>query len=177
MFRSAYLNINPEAILENLRLDFDNGKWVPLDMDYAQFWQVFRSWFPKSCVNSYYAVFAHGDSFDTRLLKMNHFSAAQLGGDSLLTTVTTGRRNMTTLSCFGSQNTLTSTTIGAWIRTEGFGPHQTMYIPMKQLTDGTVEVIPTTEYSRIDLKTTKGSGSGENGSEHLVAEYLKPNGM
>jgi len=177
MWRGAYLNINTEYILENLKLDFDNGKYVPIDMGYGQLWQIFRDWFPKPCEVMRQISCQHADSFDTRLLRVSHFDASELGIGSGGMRLTTGRRNMTTISNVNWSGAAYSTALSAWVKTVGLGPHQTVFIPMKKLIDDEAEVIPTTEYSRIDLKTTCGASSGTNGTEHLVAEYLKLNGM
>jgi hypothetical protein len=177
MWRGAYLNINPEYILENLKLDFDNGKYVPIDMDYGQLWQIFRNWYPKPCEVMRQTSLAHADTFDTRLLRVTHFDASSLGTSSGGLRLTTGRRNMTTISSVDWAGAANANALSAWLKTVGLGPHQTIMIPMKQLTDGVTEVMPTTEYKRIDLKTTTGASSAENGTEHLVAEYLKPNGV
>ena len=176
MHRAAYYNIKPYDLLDHIKLDFDNGKWLPIDMDYGQFWQVYKSWFPKPCEAMRYCVFTHGDTFDTRLNWVTHFDANELGTTTEMTRITTGLRGMTTISVTDHDGAAWGTAIGAWVRAVGWGPHQTMYIPMKQLTDGDMEVIPTTDSSRIDLKCTTGSAAGTSGTQHVVAEYLKPNG-
>jgi len=176
MHRAGYYNIKPYDLLAGLELNFDNGKWVPIDMDYGQFWQVYKSWFPKPCEAMRYASFTHGDTFDTRLNWVEHFSASELGTATSGIRITTGLRGMTTISIVDHGGGAHGSATSAWTKSVGWGPHQTMYIPMKQLTDGETEVVPTTDFKRIDLKTTTGSAAGTSGTQHLVAEYLKPNG-
>ena len=176
MWRGAYYNIKPYDTLESMKLDFDNGKWVPIDMDYAQLWQIFKSWFPTPCESMRYAACAHGDTFDTRMLWPIHFDANELGTTTEGVRITTGLRNMTTISVTDHDGAAHATTIGAWLRTVGFGPHQTIFIPMKELVDGLSQTVPTRNYSRIALDMTASSSSGSSGSQHVVAEYLKPNG-
>lgn len=177
MHRVGYYNMKPYDLLASIKLDFDNGKWVPIDMDYGQFWQVYKSWFPKPCEAIRYCVFTHGDTFDTRLAWVTHFDASELGTTCSGVRITTGLRGMTTISVAAHGGGAWNTAIGAWTKAVGWGPHQCIYIPMKQLTDGETEVVPTTDYKRIDLETAAGASSGGTGSQHLVAEYLKPNGV
>lgn len=177
MWRGAYKDINPEYILETLRLDFDNGKWVPLDMDYAQLWQVFKTWYPEPCEANFYMRTAHAFDLNPRVLKIVTATSIPANATAVSSYLTSSRRNIQESSVITATTAGDSTEQGVFWNISGFGPMQTIYIPMNQLTDGAVEVVPTTEYSRIDLKTTTGSSSGESGSEHMVAEYLKPNGM
>jgi hypothetical protein len=57
----------------------------------------------------------------------------------------------------------------------GWGPMQTIYIPMSQLLDGEADAIDTKQFGRIDFKVTTASYSA-SAITHIVAEYLKPNG-
>ena len=92
-------------------------------------------------------------------------------------TMTTGRDNMDPITFFDYAAAGHATVSSAWMNIFGFGPHQTIYIPMDQLIDGDKDTVPTTGYGRIDLKCTAGASSGTSGQQYVVAEYMKPNGQ
>ena len=177
MHRAGYLNINPEELINKVKLDFDNGVWKPIDMNYAQFWSIYKSWFPKPCVVTRTVAMAEADHFDTRLLNVQHVDITDLGATSVHGTLTSARRPIGAIKVVTASNTTNTNASTYWTQCTGFGPHQTLYIPMKQLVDGAMEAIDTKAYSRIDFKTTTGSAAGTAGQQHLVAEYLKPNGQ
>ncbi|KKN06241.1 hypothetical protein LCGC14_1079240 [marine sediment metagenome] len=176
MHRAAYLNINPEQLINKVDLDFDNGIWNPIDMNYAQFWSIYKTWFPKPCVVTRTVAMAEADHFDTRLMNVQHVDVTDLGATSVHGTLTSARRPIGTIKVVTASNTTNTNASTYWTQCTGFGPHQTLYIPMRQLVDGDLETVRTTDYSRIDFKTTTGSAAGTSGQQKLVAEYLKPNG-
>jgi len=177
MWRGAYTGINPEYTLESMLLDFDNGKWKPLDMNYAQLWEVFKAWFPKPAEIHQWIRGAQGDTFDMMLLKVAGMAANGAGNTVADVTMTTGRRSMAPMSWFDYDAGTETVVSSAWFNAWGFGPHQTIYIPMDQLVDGDKDTVPTTGYGRIDLKCTAGASSGTSGQQYVVAEYMKPNGQ
>lgn len=177
MWRGGYNAINPEYTLENLLLDFDNGKWKPIDMDYAQLWEVFKSWYPQPCAVHQWIRGASGDDFDTQMLKVCGMAGNGAGALASDVTMTTGRSNMNDISFFDYAAAGQSTVSSAWMNVFGFGPHQTIYVPMNALVDGNQDYVKTTDYGRIDLKCTSGASSGTSGTQRIVAEYLKPNGQ
>lgn len=176
MHRAAYLNIKPEELLNKVKLDFDNGIWKPIDMNYAQFWSLYRSWYPKPVEAFRMVSMAEADNFDPRVLKIQHADFQDLGATGVAGTLTSTRSNIQNIKLLTASLTTAGTASSYYSKITGFGPHQTLYIPMSQLVDGDQEVVPTTDYSRIDLKCTTGASSGTSGQQHVVAEYLKPNG-
>lgn len=177
MWRGGYQGINPEYTLESILLDFDNGKWKPIDMNYAQLWEVFKSWYPEPCAVHQTLRGASADHFDAQMLKVCGMAGNGAGNVAADVTMTTGRRSMANITFFDYAAGGASTASTAWMNIFGFGPHQTIYMPMEQLMDGTTDVVRTTDYGRIDLKSTAGASSGTSGTQHIVAEYLKPNGQ
>lgn len=177
MWRGGYQGINPEYTLESMLLDFDNGKWKPLDMDYAQLWEVFKSWYPDPVAVHQTIRGASADHFDAQMLKVCGMAGNGAGNAVADVTMTTGRRSMAAINFYDYAAGGHAVATTAWMNIFGFGPHQTIYVPMSQLVDGVADTVPTTGYGRIDMKCTAGASSGTSGTQHVVAEYLKPNGM
>jgi len=177
MWRGGYQGINPEYTLESMLLDFDNGKWKPLDMNYAQLWEVFKSWFPEPCAVHQWIRGASADHFDAQMLKVCGMAGVGAGALAADVEMTTGRRSMADITFTDYAAAGQATVSSAWMNIFGFGPHQTIYVPMSQLVDGDKDTVPTTGYGRIDLKCTAGASSGTSGQQYVVAEYMKPNGQ
>lgn len=165
------------SAMDHVKLDFDNGKWLPIDMDYENLAAAFRSWYPKPCEWGGWIYLASADNIDTRMLQYDTMTCGA---------VTTG---IGTIARDGFEFPLYEIAIvdhdnvaishreyGSYIHFTGFGPHQTIYIPMSQLLDGAQEAIDTTQYGRIDFKVTT-SGYSASATTRVVAEYEKPNGQ
>lgn len=175
MVEAAYKSVDWFSLIEHLKLDFDNGKWLPIDMDYENLKATFLSWFPRECAINQAVYNANGDDFDFQVMEIN----SMLDGSVSLSNAAFG----TGQTSYGLGTINVSTEAGAaqtsgsmsWCRVAGWGPMGTIYIPMKELLDGIVEAIETTQYGRIDLKTETGSASGTSATTKVVAEYDKPN--
>ena len=177
MWRGAYLNINPEELLDHIDLDFDNGVWNPIDMNYAQFWSIYKTWFPEPVTVSRLVSMAEADHFDPRVLQVQHADFQDMGATGVAGTLTSNRRNIQGVKLLTASTVTATVASSYYTQITGWGPHQTLYLPLKQLVDGDNETVNTKELSRIDLKTTTGSAAGTAGTQTLVAEYLKPNGQ
>jgi len=176
MVEGAYYNVDWFALTEHMKLDFDNGKWLPIDMDYENLKAAMLSWWPKVAAIEQRVYAANADTMDMQVMEMNSITTAPTSLDySAISTgnTTYGMTDIIVNTEAGAAQTTGSTT---WQRVAGWGPMGTFYIPMSQLLDGEQEAIETTDYGRIDLKHKTGSGSGTSATIKVVAEYLKPNG-
>lgn len=175
MFGSRYKNVGFASLFEKIKLDFDNGKWLPLDMDYENIIMAFKDWYPEPVLVGFWENSSTGDDYDTNLMQINAMSMAATGGTGVSMSYDAHEMGLHDTAFYDFDGSADSDISMKWRFQMGWGPHQTIYIPMKHLVDGGKETVTTTQFGRIDFKVTTGSGAGSSAVSRVVAEYLKPN--
>lgn len=163
------------AGLNHVKLDFDNGTWMPIDMDYENLVVAMREWFPREVQWGGAINVANADPFDSRMLQIDSLSCGGVGNQAL--TISRDGWEFPIYAC-GVQTAAgaaETNRYATYVDVRGFGPMQTIYIPMEPLLDGEVDVLNTKPFGRIDCKITTASYSA-SAITHVVAEYMKPNG-
>lgn len=175
-FDSRYKNVGYPNLFDKMKLDFDNGLWLPIDMDHENIVAAYKNWFPQPCIVTHLCNAGNADDYDTGLMQIHAMANSNLGATQAVQSYDAhemGLHDLTKYAFDGSVYTGISMT---WQINIGWGPNQSIYLPMKHLVTDESGVINTEEFGRIDFKTTTGSGSGSTAISHVVAEYLKPNG-
>ncbi len=175
MFGSRYTQKTWYSAMDKVKLDFDNGSWLPIDMDYENIAQAFKSWFPRPVSVKRWVNLATGDDFDTNCMQISSFASDIPGGVAVRMVWQSMEFPIHTVTVHNYSGGQITSAQDAWVSIEGWGPMQTIYIPMKQLLDGESEAIDTKEFGRIDFKVTT-SGYNASAISKVVAEYFKPNG-
>lgn len=176
MMGSRYVSIAWNTAFNNVKLDFDNGKWVPIDMGYANLAAVHKQWWPNPVVRNFWSTQAHNDNFDTGVMEVSSISANGAGSSAYFMLWGAFEFPIYIMSIYDHNHAAYTTAVPVFYSVTGWGPMQTMYIPMSQLTDGITNTIRTQDYGRIDLKIGTASASASD-TTRIVAEYLKPNGQ
>jgi hypothetical protein len=177
MIEAKYLNVGWNALVDHVKLDFDNGSWVPLDIDHENLMSLNKHWFPNPVIAAHWITAESADTADLCVGQVHGISSSNTGAttDSISYDMhETGLHDVVKRNYDG---TAVSTSDIGWETVIGSLPMSMFYIPMSQLVDGAADAIRTTDYGRIDLKLTTGSGSGSSAKNKVVAEYLKPNGQ
>ena len=174
MFGTRYTSKAWNAGMDRVKLDFDNGSWMPIDMDYENIAAAFKGWFPRACHINLWSNRAHNDDFDSRLMQVSGFAAQAAGSGVHHALWGVFEFPLYILSLYDNLNAPYTTNVDMFLKLTGWGPMQTIYIPMKELQAGEGESIDTKEYGRIDLKVTT-SGYTASAISRVVAEYFKPN--
>jgi len=161
---------------DKIKLDFDNGKWVPIECGYRQLQSMINQWWPEPFEMSMYTDQASANPFDTGFGWLTAMSGVS-GSDSM------DSLNLDHAPTFGRTALIATeagtavTTETAWIIwTQGMLPHHCLYIPMWKFADLGADAIPTSEYKRIDFDTTT-DGTGASGNCKILAEYIVPQGQ
>lgn len=175
MLGSRYTQKTWYSMMDKIKLDFDNGKWLPIDMDYENIAQAMKSWFPKAVVHKTWESLANGNDFNTEVMQVTGFNCGNPTAANKFLIWQSFEYPIHTISVKTDDGTAVTAYAAMWISIEGWGPQQTIYIPMKALVDGDQEMIKTTDYGRIDFKVTTAS-AGTSATSRVVAEYFKPNG-
>lgn len=173
---ARYKNVNWFDLINHIKLDFDNGKWLPIDMDYENVKAFQMSAFPGGCEirQAYYG--ASGDDIDTQLMEINSHTSGGTDADHAATYYGFTTYGISSLLMYTEAGVAQGTASFIWIRDGGWGPMQTVCLPMSELLDGDEIAVNTTDFGRIDLKVETSASSGTSASTQVVAEYIKPNG-
>lgn len=175
MLRAGYLDKYTFDFLNHVKLDFDNGKWLPIDMDYENLFALLRDIYPKPMSHSGYLRLANGDNFDAQFLHVVGGGINVVAGNAATIKIPYLGLPISVVSCQDYTGAALTSQVQCNYNILGYGPHQTVYIPMSHLLDGEAISIPTTDYGRIDLKIETSSDSGSDAETSVVAEYVKPN--
>lgn len=177
MIGGRYDDIDTPEFFDNVKLDFDHGKWVALDHGYQQLLAFQATWWPRIVHTAGYFSAKHNVTYDPMVGLLDNTTCTS-GGGTVFGLIFGGieyplrDRGMRTWA--GTNIDALTDVMMSWT---GRLVHQTMYFPMHAFTGTKWKPLPTTEYGRIDLKTTMGSGVGTAATEKVVAEYIIPNGM
>lgn len=177
MMSAPYITLGFQNTFAHVKLDFDNGKWLPIDMDYENLKAMFLDLFPKPCQKAWYWSTAHGDDFDMEMMYVagSGVTPGSANGDvKRLPIIYWPINTVDSYSTDGTTHTTQSAASGISL---GWGPNQSFYLPMRGLLDGSVESVKTTDFGRIDLKIKTDGSSGSAAKTYVVAEYEKPNGQ
>ena len=163
---------------DHLKLNIDNGAWVPLDHDYDALKALYNTWFPRDCETAIYMSVSNGDTFDAmvgEIIDMQFLTETSSLGHHVLAGA---EYPIYTHSWYRMDDHSAHTTrADVHITVKGYMPHQTYYIPMWGFLGGDWTALDTKPYGRIDLQTTLGSAAGTSATERICAEYLVPNGQ
>jgi hypothetical protein len=176
MYKCGYHEIGWTQHFNKLLLDFDNGIWTPLDLDHEGVAMLQKAWFPDPVTAGWWDKAASADTINLQvhqLAGMGFVGAASSGTMPYYDMHETGLHDLVKYDNAGAAQT------SQWhshIFVQGWGPMQTICIPMGMLMGGGLDAIPTIDFGRIDLKITSGSSESTSAKGYVVAEYLKPNG-
>jgi len=173
----SYTDLQWFNFYEKTRLDFDNGKWIPIDATYRQLQSMYNMWWPQPFDMSIYTDAADANDFDTGFGWVTGMGAACGSGAqanlSLNHAPTFGRTDLIQCTTGGTVST-TETSWLIWM--QGMMPHHCLYFPMWWFADAGADALPTAEYKRIDFETTT-DGTGTGGNCKNLAEYIVPQGQ
>ena len=173
-----YTLISNLEFFNKIKLNFDNGQWIPLDHNWKELKALYATLFPRPCqVPAYKSV----SDLDTHDFMVGQILAHQWMPEtaSLGSIVLSGSEYpIYTINCLRSDGGAAHTTrADVHMMATGYMPHQMYYMPMWAWLGGDWTPLKTTNYGRIELTSTLGSGAGANATMRACAEYLVPNGQ
>lgn len=178
MIEAGYDDLDWTEDVEQLKLDFDNGAWIPLDLFEEEIQNLELDWFGPAVVSF------NMDLVDAVEIDTHMGFVTQVTG---VTAATTARNfqyadshkgveavAMFTETTGGASASFVATATYEQIRIEatGFMPYQCLYIPMSELLDGDGDLIDTTRYRDIVLTLTSGSSASTSSTPSVISEFL-----
>lgn len=178
MIGGRYDDIDTPDFFHNIKLDFDNGKWIALDHGLQQLMAFNNTWFPRTLETAIYQSISDGDTWDPMVGFMDSLSWLSETSSLGWIYIAGGEYPLYHINCLRSDDSAAHTTrADVHLKWTGRLPHQCFYIPMHAFTGEKWKPLPTGEYGTIDLEMTLGSGVGASATEKIIAEYIIPNGM
>jgi len=161
--------------VNEIKLDIDNGAWIPFDFFEEEVNSIQQIWYKKPFMYSWYADLEDADELDVHMGYPLHVLATP-GIDSskgLAFRFDENRRGVETVDLMDLA-TPTATDVYQQIALTSIGwePFHLWYCPMSQLQGGDDDTLDTTQYSRLDLKITSSSNASTSSTPDVVAEYL-----
>jgi len=172
MIDAGYNAKNWTDDVNKIKLDFNNGEWVPLELDEEEIVPIQQDWFGGPFEISYYADVKDSVDIDTRMGFVTSFvgTGAESGTEQLLYAWPFKHLGVETISVSGASGF--SSYKKAQFKVTGYIPFQCYYIPMKALLDGGQDTLDTTQYRRIELETTSSSNASTSSTPEILTTYL-----
>lgn len=173
-----YTLISNLQFFNKIKLDFNNGEWVPINHNWKELRALYSTLFPRPCQVPIYKSVQDGDTHD--------FMVGDILGHSFISETNSlgpiylagAEFPIYTINCYRRDADLPHTTrADVHMMATGYMPHQMYYLPMWAFYGGDWSSIPTASYGKIKLESTLGSGAGANATMRACAEYLVPNGQ
>ena len=173
MIKAGYLAKDWTEDIEEIKLDFGGGAWVPLELREEDIPRMQSQWMGAEAEVSFMRDVIDNMDMD---LQMGYIESI-----SMLAMTDVARE-------FNWQNFHQGLgVVGAWdaavpavdavfrktaIDVRGLMPYHTYYIPMNEITEQTDIAVSTAEWNRIDLWTLSGAAASTSSRPRVVAEYL-----
>lgn len=158
-------------------LNFDNGKWIPINCEYRHLLGLITKWFPREYNYTQYIDTDSGTEIDTCFGLVHSCTGSSGGLTDMEFTLGHGPDfGLTTTGVANATNTAT-TVPGAFINHfSGLMPMHVVYFPMWWFADIEEDAVSTDNYKRIDFEHETDSNAGA-GTATICAEYLVPQGQ
>jgi hypothetical protein len=177
MYRSGYHDISWTQAFDKLKLDFDNGKWLPLDLDHEHVAMLQKAWFPRPVTAGWWDKAASADTINLQVHQLAGMAYTGAASTGTIPSYDMHECGLHDLVKYDNAGAAQSSQWNGHVFVQGWGPMQTICIPLKELVDNEEDAIVTTDYGRIDLRITTGASASSSAKGYIVAEYLKPNGQ
>jgi len=156
-----------------VKLDFDNGNWKPVELYADEVIASQQMWFKEPFEVSYMMDLISGVEIDTHMgyttdVAMNATAAA---GRALSYVGGHGGVEAVYFSDVATPTTI-STYEQVYVKSTGWCPYGVWYVPMSKILNGDGDTIDTTQFSRIMLENTTSAAVSTASTPAVIAEYL-----
>ncbi len=173
MVDAGYDGLDWTEDVESLRLDFDNGAWVPVELYEAEIPIIMDQWFNGPFQLTYVKAAFDDLDLDSHMGYITTMQIEPSFDDSLSPRWEAVNRGIET---FGVDSTETPTAFETmakyYFKVAGYLPFQCLYVPMSALNNGVGDIVDTTRFGRIELELTSGALADTASRPDVIAEYL-----
>jgi len=160
--------------VNRIKLDFDNGDWIPFDLYQEEIITAQQLWFKKPFEVAWMADVADDKDFDTHMGHLLHISAmATTNAGRAFEWQGTYGEAVETLGYWDLATPSVVTTYeAALLKSVGYCPYHIWYCPARAILGDMEDTLDTTQFSRIELEITSSSSASTSSTPDVIAEYL-----
>jgi hypothetical protein len=161
--------------VENIKLDIDNGDWIPFHLYEEEVLQSQQLWFKHPFQYSWRADLESAEELDTHMGHLSHLGAMGSEYDNLIISYDSASKGVETITIVdaGDDPTATDVLQQIYLKAIGWCPFHVWYVPARVLTGYEKDTLDTSLYGRIELESTSGSSASTSSTPDIIAEYLR----
>lgn len=175
MIEAGYPSKDWTEDVEQIKLDFDNGAWIPLDLYEEEIVPIQQEWFEEPFEIKWRADAKDANVVDVHMGYVTSISATPLyyvaGTKAHEFYYPSDTQGISTIKLMSGAEALVTYSQYSFV-VQGFMPYQCWYAPVSKILDGGGDLIDTNAYSRIVLQTVSGSSVHTSSKPNVVAEYF-----
>ena len=171
--QAGYASKNLSDDIDRLKINFDNGAWVPLDL-YADEITAFLASKEKSrYTTSFGADVIDGSIIDTGMGIVENVVLTPTAAAGRSAIWSGGSEGVGVLHL---TDVATPTAISAYeqvkVKATGYAPQGIVYVGMSDLLAKGIDVLDASEFSKITMSITAGSGASSSSTPSVLTDYL-----
>ena len=159
--------------VNQLKLDFDNSDWIPIEFYEDEVISCQKLYFPEGFEYNFMMDIIDAVEIDTHMGYVTHIDGTGLSSAGRAFEYDGSHKGV---EAVGYMDVATPTAISTYeqvyISSKGFIPFGMWYLPMSMIQDGADDTLDTTAYSRIVLKMTSSASASTSSTPSIIAEYL-----
>lgn len=174
MVEAGYIDLDWTEDVEQIKLDFDNGAWVPFDFKEEEIVPAQREWFGGPFTVSWQADLIDAVETDLHIGYVTDVKALPVQA-SAREVHARWNHNFLGVSDFFIEDSdgASFTTYLRWaVTSKGYMPYQCWYCPMSALLNGEGDLVDTTQFGQIILEIVQGASVNTSSTPAVIAEYL-----
>jgi len=159
--------------VNQIKLDFDNGDWIPFDLYEEEIITAQKLWFGPPFEYSWIADAIDDKEFDSHMAWLSFIECMASSNAGRGFEWQAIRKGVETLGMWdlGTPSVISSYE-SVYFKSTGYGPFHVWYVPMSKILGEEADTLDTTGYSRIELETTSSSSASTSSTPDIIAEYL-----
>ena len=170
---AGYDALNFTDDVNKIKLDFDNGDWVPFEFFEEEIATSQAWWHGEPFEYAWMADIKDDIELDTHMgipLSVEFTATTNAGRAFEFQAI---RKGVETLGYWdlATPSEVTSYET-AYIKSIGYAPFHIWYVPMKAILGGEADTLDTTKFGRIELEVTSSSSASTSMKPEIIAEYL-----
>ena len=159
--------------VEEVKLDFDNGSWIPFHFYEGEIGSIQQAWFNNCFKYSWLAEMIDAEELDTHMGILSHLGARATSAAGRSVEYEAGNQGVDTLSLFDvNVPTAIAAYEAIYFEATGWMPFHMWYMPAKALTGEGKETLLSTDYGRIEIETTSGAAASASSTPAIILEEL-----
>jgi hypothetical protein len=161
--------------LAEIKLDFDNGDWIPFHLYAEEVNSIQQLWFNHPFMYTFYSDLEDADELDTHMgwLGCIHATPGIDSSKGLAFRFDENRRGVETVDLMDlATPTATDVIQQIGLTSIGWEPFHMWYCPVRAILGDEHDTIDTAQFSRIELELTSDSSASTSSTPDVVADYL-----